>query len=61
MLRTEFFAVDGGGDGANEEVLEEVLFGCLWHVARLKQLADHLLQVLAAINNNKLILFPRLH
>ena len=52
IVRTEFLAVDGGGDGADEEVLEEVLFGRLGHVARLKQLANHVFQVLTALTNS---------
>jgi len=52
ILRTEFFAVDRRGNCADEEVLEEVLFGRLGHVARLKQLSDHVFQVLTATITN---------
>ena len=51
-IQTELLAVDCRRDGANEEVLEEVLFRSFRHVARLEQLADHVFQVLTATSNH---------
>jgi len=50
-IRTELLAVDCRRDGANKEVLEEVLFRSFRHVARLEQLTDHVLQVLTTTIN----------
>jgi len=56
MLRTEFFAVNGRRNGADEQVLEEVLFRCFRHSTRLNQLTDHVLQVLAATTTTTIII-----